>query len=656
MKHLPNRIQYLDGTRFMRVLQAATHRLVEKHGHLNDINVFPVPDGDTGSNMAGTMRNIVTRSTQSVERSIGKMSDIIAESALMSARGNSGVILAQFLCGFSEGVKGLRRVTPNDFVNAATTAARRAREAISDPKDGTILTVINDWATHLRDNRHRYQNFHELLNDSLEQAKQSVRSTTMRLASLKKADVVDAGGLGFVYLLEGIVEFTERGSLKGWPADALNNTALLHESVSANRVQDRVQVDSLEFLYCTECLICRETPEHGTDAALSLDASGTVHDAAQENSTAALRAELSAMGDSLIVAGTGDRVRVHVHTNEPEQVFAIAERYGTVTCRKAENMLEQHRRLLDEPYQRTGILTDSTCDLPETLLTKYDIRVVPLRLYLDDEEHIDGMTISPDAFNARLAESDSARTSQPAPSDVRAAYEGMREHFHEVAALHVMARYSGTLQSSANLAKTVWETPRTMDSGSLTGGLGLLVLQAAQRARAGMGAEEITRLAEEDKRNLHVFVSMDTLEFAVRGGRMSRGQGALARLLNIKPVLTFDPREEGKLSVVAKAFGPRRAEERLFALLHREVAGTTTPPLFTVTHVAAPATAERYAQRIEREFGVAPLFILPASPVLGCHSGPGACAVSMLLPTESAPSAPAEADSIDMLPETTTPQ
>lgn len=607
MKRAPNRIQYLDGTRFMRVIQAATRRLVEKHGHLNDINVFPVPDGDTGSNMAGTMRNIVTSSAKSIERSIDKMSSTIAQSALMSARGNSGVILAQFLCGFSEGVKDLRRISPADFAKAASKAAHRAMESISDPREGTILTVINDWAAHLKENCHKYQNFHDLLHDSLERAKQSVRSTTDKLASLKKADVVDAGGLGFVYLLEGIVEFTERGSIRSEGTDYV-----VAESVAP--VQEKVAVEDLEYLYCTECLVS------STDAIDS----------------AALRTRLEPLGDSLIVAGTAETVRIHVHTNDPDIVFGIAAEYGDVSCHKYENMLEQHRRLLADAAQQTGILTDSTCDIPDSLLREYNIQVAPLRLFLDDEEYIDKVTISTEEFNARLAGSTSARTSQPAPGDFKSLYEGMQEQFREVAALHVMARYSGTFQSSAAVAKMVWDAPEMLDSGTLTGGLGLVVLQAAKRAREGMSAAEIVRLAARDALNTRVLVSMDTLDFAVRGGRMSRSQGALARLLNIKPVLEFNSREQGKVDVLSKALGPKRCEQKLFAALHTYVDAIQPSRLeFAVTHVHVPETGARYAERIEREFGVAPLYVMPASPVLGCHSGPGACAVSMLMHTET---------------------
>ncbi|HEU6436847.1 MAG TPA: DegV family protein [Nitratidesulfovibrio sp.] len=634
-------MSYLDGIRFRRVVRAAARRLIEKHGHLNAINVFPVPDGDTGSNMAGTMKSIVTSTTATLESSISRMSSIVAESALMGARGNSGVILAQFLAGFSEGVKDLSRVSPRDFAEAASLAAHRAVEAIAHPKEGTILTVIRDWADHLRDNCHSYKDFHHLLHDSLDRARQSVQETREKLAALKAADVVDAGGLGFVYLLEGIAEFTERGTINRRVqtepdlADAGGTPDDSHATLG--EAQERVAVDELTYGFCTECLI----------------RGGTVD---REE----LRVRLEELGDSIVVAGAGAVTRVHVHTDTPDAVFAIAAEYGEVSHHKAEDMLRQHRDLLaavaaaadGQPQAApvptgTAVVTDSTCDLPRELLDRYAIRTVPLRLFLDDEEFVDKVSISADEFNRRLPASRSARTSQPAPADFRTVYEEVLRTHAQVASLHVTAMYSGTHQSAATVARMVSPHITAVDCRTLTVGLGLVVLEAARRAQAGMDAAEVARLAARDADNLHVYVAMDTLDFAVRGGRMSRGTGMVAKLLHIKPVVCFDPRKGGKVDVAAKGIGPRRAGEKLFALLEKAMAGLTNPR-FAVAHVGAPETAARFARELEARFGVAPLYVVPASPVLGCHSGPGACAVALLgdapsgdAPQDTPPPAPA---------------
>ncbi|MEZ0574990.1 DegV family protein [Halodesulfovibrio aestuarii] len=599
MKSSTTRIQYLDGIRFKRVVNAAAKRLIEKHGHLNDINVFPVPDGDTGSNMAGTMDNVIKKSANALDQSIGKMSEIIAESALLGARGNSGVILAQFLCGFSESVKDLQRVTLKDFSHAASNASQRALEAISEPKEGTILTVIRDWSEHLSANHHKYNNFHDLLYDSLEHAKRSVLSTKEMLASLKAADVVDAGALGFVYLLEGIVEFTERGSL-----NRQEEQSIIPEP--SKGVHDRVAVDSLTFSFCTECMISGDNIDRE-----------------------ALREEIGVLGDSLVVAGTPSNVRVHVHTNEPETVFQIAEKYGVVSHKKKDDMLEQHKNLLTSKEQRTGILTDSTCDLPDELLKKYDIHVAPLKLFIDGNELLDKVDISTEVFNKMLPDSKSVKTSQPSPGHYKALYEDLKANYEEVVALHVMAAHSGTFQSSKNMGASILDNPQAVDTYTLTGGLGLITLEAAKLAQQGKGAKEIAQRVEDMRNNVFVLVAMDTVDFAVRGGRLNKNIGTVAKLLNIKPILEFAPKNEGRCGIVAKCFGVRHSEARLINLLKKRVMGKTNLR-FAITHVEAPEKAKRLADMIKKEFHSNIEFELQAAPVLGCYSGPGACAVSVL--------------------------
>ncbi|GAB6177818.1 DegV family protein [Desulfobaculum senezii] len=602
MAHTPQRIQYIDGIRFKRILCAAAKNLIDKHRHLDEINVFPVPDGDTGSNMAGTMRSIIDGVSHSLDQSIDKMSKIIAESALLGARGNSGVILAQFFCGFSEGVKDLCRITPREFADAAVKAAERAKESMSSPKDGTILTVITDWANHLRDNCEKYGDFPELLNDSLTNARKSLTGTTERLASLKAAGVVDAGAQGFVYLLDGIVEFVERGRLD----TSIERQILSKGGSSSGQVQERVAVEDLTFRYCTECLIS------GTDIDRN-----------------ALRGELASLGDSLIVAGTSETVRVHVHTNEPDAVFKIAATYGEISREKVDDMLQQHRDLVAKAKMEVGIVTDSCCDLPQEFLNKYGIGIAPLTLKLDGQEYLDKVDISPEEFNDRLKVSTSAKTSQPAPAEFRSIYDSMLDQYQNVVAVHVTAGSSGTYQGSRAIASNLdSERIQVVDGNNLTVGLGLVVREAALAAKRGLSAEQVADVARDAAKRVRIFVTLDTLDFAVRGGRVSKSQGAVAKTLNIKPVLTFSP-ETGKAEVIGKGLGERHARRKLMQEVQK-VANGKHNLRFAVAHVAAPETAKCYGEMLWSTFGVEPLFSMEASPVLGCYSGLGAAAVAIL--------------------------
>lgn len=600
-----NRIQYIDGIRFKRIMHAAAQRLIDNYEYLDKINVFPVPDGDTGSNMAGTMKSIMDGSRKSLDASIDAMSKKIAEAALLGARGNSGVILAQFFCGFSEGVKDLVRVSPKQFSDAMSRASQRALEAMQSPKDGTILTVINDWTDHLRENSHSYDDFLDLLHDSLGRAKQSLGDTTEKLASLKKAGVVDAGAQGFIYLLDGIVDFVERGRVDRNAEKQMLVKNGNGKDIAVGSMQERVAVEDLTFRFCTECMVNGE----GIDRD-------------------ALRAELEPLGDSLIVAGTDAMVRVHIHTNDPEKAFEIASAYGEVSRNKMDDMLEQHRDLVAQARQRVGIATDSCADLPRDFLAKHDIHVAALTLTLDGEEYVDKVDISAAEFNERLRSSESARTSQPAPIQFKQAYEELLEQYDEVLSLNVTGGSSGTYQAAASMGRQVdGKRITVMDTNTVAAAQALVVREAALAAGLGMSVAEVADVASEAIEKVRMFVGMDTLDFAVRGGRMSRGQGMVAKFLNIKPVLTFN--REGKAEVVGKAFGVYMSNRILLKKL-RAYAKDKENLRFAICHVSAPQKAECYRKMVLGEFGVEPLFIEEASPAVGCYSGLGAAAVAVL--------------------------
>lgn len=591
------KINYVDGVRFRRGVVAAASRLIANSPHLDAINVFPVPDGDTGANMAGTMRNIVKTTGDSLEKSIEKMTALIAESALDGAKGNSGAILAQFLCGFAEGVKDLPRLSPAEFATAASLAAKRSCEAISDPKDGTILSVINDWASHLHTNGHTYKDFHHLLSDSLAYAQTSVKATTEKLAELKNAGVVDAGALGFVYLLEGIVDFVENGKIQESFLSGKNS------SVEVKGVQGKVAVEKLDFRFCTEFLL------KGVDIDKT-----------------AVREAISDMGDSLIVAGMPGSVKIHIHTNDPDTVEDIVAKFATVTKRKVDDMLVQHKRLLADDV-KVGIVTDSTCDIPADMQKEFDIRVVPMRLSIDENEYIDQVTLSSREFYKILPSANKALTSQPSPGDMKRAYASASSDYEDVVSLHVAKVLSGTYQNALTVSSP-FENVCALNAKQLSVGLGLPVLEAARAAQKGANAAEVKRVAERAIASVKIFVTIDTLDYAVRGGRMSKGQGFIAKALNIKPILQFAG--EGSPRVVAKSFGRKRQEDALINLVRENAYGKGNMR-YAISHADTPETAERFVSILKKEFGVEPEFITEASPVLGLHSGPGACAVAFLV-------------------------
>ncbi len=593
-------IGYLDGNRLSRAVIAGAHFVAERAEALNKINVFPVADGDTGTNVASTLQKVAAGISRMRQRHIREMSKALADQAIGGARGNSGAILAQFFCGFSEGLPDSPRVTTRGFGAAVVKAAESAYSAIARPVEGTILTVIRDWARHVEDRATEVADFGVLLPESLKTARTSLQNTPRQMKLLEKAGVVDAGAQGFVYLLEGIVKYLrEAARFMPPPVEP--------DEVKA-AVFDRTP-ESILFRYCTEALLEGD--------AIDRDA---------------LRREVALLGDSIVLAGGSARVRLHVHTNEPEKLFAVAARFAAVAQTKIEDMRAQHESRFDQNRaSRVGIVTDSTCDLPASMLEELGVGVVPVRVYFGSENYLDKVTIMPAEFYARFAVTDQApKTSQPPPADFTQVYRNVAAHAGSIVSVHLSSAVSGTYQAALVGARPVEKTRIThIDSRNVSVGLGLVVRAAAEAAAAGKSAEEVAAVARDTAGRVRTFVAVPTLTHLVRGGRVSPLKGLVAKLLGLLPILAIS--KEGKAEPAAKARGYDAARRKVLKLLFEEAGERASASRrFGVAHCDAEDVAEEMAREIRQRYPESDVTIVECGPALGAHGGPGALALSVL--------------------------
>jgi len=593
-------VTYLDGNRLKHATIAGAQRLIQMQEHLNNINVFPVPDSDTGTNMALTMRSVAEGALNCKEVSVHAMSAALADSALMGARGNSGAILAQFFQGLAEGFHGLSRSDLKSFAQAVQHAAMMAREAIAEPREGTILTVIQDWAKYIQETWEKFSDFPALLHSSMQAATESLQRTPEKLKVLAKAGVVDAGAQGFVHLLEGILSFIQSGKIERLARglfDFGNAKAKVEEAPEA-----------ITFQYCTQAFI-----------------TGTAID------RAALKEQLRLLGDSMIVAGSNERVRIHIHTNAPEEVFAIARTHGELVDARKDDMRNQHTRAHHDPeVQTVAIITDSACDLPSEDFIRHNIRMVPVLVMFGNRSYVDKVTITDrDFYHMLTLAAQLPTTSQPAPADFREVYLQAAQNHREALAIILTGGASGTYQSAVRAAQTVKDqiNVQVVDSKNVSIGLGLIVREAAEAVAAGAQLEEVKRRVAWAAKNVRIFISVETMHYLVAGGRVSKFRGALANLLKLKPLLTLNA--EGKPEAVAKTFGGEHGHKKLLELVKREAMGKRNLR-FMVAHANAPETAAFYANALRKHFELREVPIVSVSPALGAHAGPGAAAVAFL--------------------------
>ncbi len=602
MPRPPDRtIQTLTREFLQQSVIAGARRVIAHRDHLDRINVFPVPDRDTGTNLALTMSAIVDGLRQPLP-SLAAVSSSIASSALIGAQGNSGVIFAQFFQGLREGISDSVQVSARRFAEALRRASTRAREALAQPREGTILTVISDVADHLSRQAERIPDFRVLLDEGLRVARASLAETTNKLASLKQAGVVDAGALGFVHFLEGIRDFFHCG-----PEEADGGASFSDDEPSAPLPSSGPQ--RLDFRYCVEAVVRGE----------KIPRSDVID-------------RLSTLGDSVVVAGTDTEIHAHVHTNVPAYVLDLLAKYGDVQNPKVEDMLAA---IVDQPSTeaRSGIalVTDSACDLPIEILTQRRIHVVPVRLAFGDEVLLDRVDITPETFYDRLRTSPVfPKTSQPRPIDFLTLYRHLAQTHEGVVSVHLSAEVSGTLQSAQTAARQITEETgipiEIVDCRSASAAEGLVTWAASKAIEAGCTLAETAEIARTVAEETHVYVYAPTVDYFVRGGRLSPIKGRFAKLLRLCPILSV---EDGRIVPAGKAFGPRAAQRRILREVLRH-AQRMDRPAFVISHSAARDLADAYRTELLLKGGDASVWVTDTAPAIGSHAGPGAAAIAVV--------------------------
>jgi fatty acid kinase/fatty acid kinase fatty acid binding subunit len=587
-------VNTLTGPRLARAFRAGALAVARQQESLNRINVFPVPDADTGTNLASTLRAAAAALTIPRGITVGQTARVAADAALDGARGNSGAIFAQFLQGLAEAIGNRVHVSPRDFAAAVRRGVEAAQQALQRPVDGTILTVLREWGTRLEEYSRQAHDFGELLARALEPTKQALANTPRQLAVLARNGVVDAGAQGFVYFLEGVSGFFADRRAASWRQTGVS----LAEPVPF--VAAHAEID-LSFRYCSEGLI----------SGVRLDRK-------------AIAAAVAPLGGSLVVAGGGSRLRIHLHTNEPQRLFSVLAGFGTVERTKIDDMVLQQ---LSAREARIAIVTDSSCDLPEATAHAIGLVRVPLTVTFGEETFTDGVDITPFQFYKRLATSPSPpTTSQPAVGDFRSTFKRLLENRDGVVCLTLAANLSGTYQAAHAAAREAEAgRVRVVDTCHVSITLGLVAEAVGEAIARGADLDEAEALARTVSRQTRLFAAIPSLEMAARGGRVSPSLARFARTFGLKPVITLDETGNAVKDGVHAGFGA--CLRGLVARAGRFAGGAGVRLL--VAHANAVGAAEYLTERLCQRFGVSEIPVVNLAAVLAAHTGPGAVGLAV---------------------------
>ena len=319
----------VNGEHLYYMMSNAANKLELQSEYVNSLNVFPVPDGDTGTNMSMTFRAAVKEIEGMDNKNIGEVSKKLAKGALMGARGNSGVILSQILRGISKGLEGKEEADASEFANALLEGSKSAYKAVMRPTEGTILTIVRtagEVAVALKED-----NITELMREVCKESKIMLDKTPEMLPALKKAKVVDSGGMGLLIILQGMQEALENG-LKV----TTGTPQAVKSSVAKAQRSETMSEEDIKFGYCTEFIILGDS-----------------------NHAEEFKSKVINKGDSLVVVGYEDVIKVHIHTNNPGKVLEEAVKFGELSKIKIDNMREEHREMLEGMYEEAAETEES---------------------------------------------------------------------------------------------------------------------------------------------------------------------------------------------------------------------------------------------------------------------------------------------------------
>ena len=527
-------IKVLNPMRFTKLFIAAS-RWVSKYADvLNDLNVFPVPDGDTGTNVSMTLQAVENELVKlDHEPKMSEFVETVSEAIILGAKGTSGIILGNIIVGFLSNIKDKEVVTIDDVAKAFVAAKEKGYSAITNPLEGTILTVVKSVAEAAINYDGPKDDFILFLVHLKNTAHEAVKRTLEQFSVLKENGVVDAGALGFFYLLEGFEKsVADPEMLKDL------DRIIKSQAIRSKRLK-QVNLENLpnKYKYNLEFIL----------ESTHLDMEKYSRD-------------VSSYGDLIYCVNIGDKIKTQINTDLPWEILKIGDSLGRVYNIQFENspqngIEESEEENEEENKEATeientvrlsdvAIVTDSGSDLTQDLIKDLEISVVPLKLQVDDTYYNEGTDITKnEIWTLYRKDLIFPKASPPSIGEFQRCYqELLKKGYKYIISIHISNKLSGTYQA-AKLAKEKLcssEKVVVIDSQTLSLPLGNLVLEAAKNAQNRVGFEEILRRLNENIGKMKVLLFAEDWSYLEKNSRITKISNIWGNIFNSKPILSLE--------------------------------------------------------------------------------------------------------------------
>ncbi|MCF7924399.1 MAG: DegV family EDD domain-containing protein [Candidatus Izimaplasma sp.] len=585
-------MEHINGKDLYQMFNYGTNFVIQERKLLNDINVFPVPDGDTGNNLVHTMQTISRESK--ISESFHETLESISDSALVGARGNSGIIFAQFVNGMRLASINKARVSIDEFTEMALNSVKHIYSSLSNPVEGTMLSVIKDWAEGLKNILSKVKSIQEYFKLAFKKAELSLEKTKEQLEVLKKNNVVDSGALGFVLFLKGINSYFNDEEIE----------QIDFEELDIDYTHDFDEL--ITYRYCTEGLV-------------------EYKDAKETE----IMESLKPFGDSLVVVMGNHMFRIHIHTDNPELVFQALTSYGKIISQKVDDMIQDIA--FKKSKKDTVIVTDSIADIDQDFLLENDVANIPINITIDDVTYYDKLTINNEILFDMIENSkEYPTTSTPTIKYINDLFSKLLLNYKNVVVILVADKLSATYKAVKIETDKLIEKGKNIfviDSYNNSGAQGLLVKKAVDMLNDGLSAEEIAENIEEMKTKTEILVCLETFKYATMSGRLPKVIGKIGMFFKIRPIMTLD--SKGKGSAFGFALSQKGITKKIVKYVKKDMEKNEIDS-YSLIHCLNPELLEEYKEIFTEIIGKEPEYTSEVSSATAIHSGKGTVAIGYI--------------------------
>lgn len=569
---------------------------------LNQLNVFPVADKDTGTNLASMMRYIVDNFRLS--KSINDLFVQLSNHSLIGSSGNSGLIFSQFLYGLTEHkVEEEECLKSQEFATMINNGYKNAYNSVSSPKQGTILTVMEKLAKSYKEHTSKDIDLISSLEKSINETDLALAGTINQLEILKKYNVVDAGAQGFLYFIKGMLEFIKLDKNK--KKDIITTIDVLDGEISSHGHEVRNISEMPNFRYCLEIVI------RNKDNKKKLEE---------------IRSYLQENGDSIVIGYANKIEKLHMHTDNPIEIANKISKYSDLIYQKADDMKMQFS-IASKSQNNKVLIVDSSCDIPPQYLQDNNIFIIPLQLKINNHTFLDKVTINCSSVLEMNINDIRISTASPPAMHIIRLINFLSYYFKEIIIVTIAKSLSSTFDMIYNQSKRFDKVKiSVINSNTTASALGLVVMYTHKLISLNKySLTEVVKKVNYMTAKTKIIIFVNSLDVITQSGRVSRVSVFFTKFFKIKPLLSLH--KNGKPKFLGAAFTERGGWGKIANYLNK-VKQTEEIKTLAISYTTDALKANKFKEYLEKKTNLKSIFLTEASCAFMVHAGSDGFAIA----------------------------